>query len=167
MQAVFIRHGSAEAGGTKPDADRQLTEEGHAEVRATAEALRRMGLRLERVLTSPLARAVRSAGLVSEAHGGAAVEVAEFLAPPADAKALRRRLTELAGADVSAVGLVGHTPSLEACIGELIAGPARPGLSLSKAGAACVELPPAGSADRPELQWLMRREQLAALSATP
>jgi len=63
MQAIFIRHGSAEAAGNGADADRRLTEEGYAQVRTTAEAVGAMGVRLELVLTSPLLRAAQSAAV--------------------------------------------------------------------------------------------------------
>jgi len=164
MQALFIRHGSAEPAGAWPDADRALTEQGRQEVRRTARALTAMGVKLERVLCSPLTRAVETAGIVAEVHGGAEVDPAEFLAPPTDAKALRKRLAELAGQGLSAVGLVGHTPSLEACVAALVGRSGAIGLSLSKAGAACVEFDPDEPGGGSELRWLMRREQLAMLS---
>ena len=163
MRAIFIRHGSATPGGEGGDAPRTLTEAGRAEVRTTASALAAMGAKAQLVLTSPLARAVESANIVAGAHGGAEVEPAEFLAPPVDARAVASRLAELTAKGLQAVALVGHTPSLEKCIGHLIAGRAV-GMSLSKAGAACVDLPAEGSSDGPELLWLMRREQLAALA---
>ena len=164
MQVVFVRHGSAEPAGAGGDAVRKLTDVGRGEVRTTAAALATMGLKLERVLTSPLARAVETARIVADRCGGAKIEPAEFLAPPVDAAALAARLAELAGEGVQAVALVGHTPSLESGIGALVADDPRMGLSLSKAGAASVVIPPAESGDRPELQWLMRREQLAIIA---
>ena len=164
MQAIFIRHGDAGPAGAGPDADRKLTQEGRNQSLTAAEALRAMGIKLERVLTSPLARAVQTAGAVAEVHDGAKVEVAEFLAPPGNAKALRERLAGLAAEGTSAVGLIGHTPSLEECIGRLVAATRGLGLSLQKAGAACVQVPPPESSDDPELRWLMQRKQLAMLS---
>ncbi len=164
MQALFIRHGSAEPAGARPDADRALTEQGRREVRRTAKALTVLGVKLERVLTSPLTRAVETAGIVAEVHGGAGVDPAEFLAPPTDPGAARKRLVELAGKGLSAVALVGHTPSLEACVGALVGRAGAVGLSLSKAGAACVEIDPDDAPGSSELRWLMRRQQLAMLS---
>ena len=87
----------------------------------------------------------------------------DALAPPADPGAVRARLAALAREGKSAVGLVGHTPSLEECIAAVLGTP-RLEMSLSKAGAACVEVPSPESADAPELSWLMSREQLAAVS---
>jgi phosphohistidine phosphatase SixA len=56
------------------------------------------------------------------------------------------------------VALVGHTPTLEQVIGDLIADNPAAGLSLSKAGAALVEL--ADNARTAQLRWLLRRSQL-------
>ena len=163
MQAIFIRHGSATPAGGGGDAARTLTDAGRAEVRTTALALAVMGAKPQFVLASPLARAVETARIVAAVHGDAEVETAEFLAPPVDAGAVASRLADLAGQGLQAVALVGHTPSLERCIGHLVAGRAV-GMSLSKAGAACVDFPSEGSSEVPDLVWLMRREQLAGLA---
>jgi len=164
MLVIFIRHGTATAAGRGGDAARQLTAAGRDEVQATAEGLGAMGVGIDCILTSPLLRATESAGIIAKAHGRAAVEAAEFLAPPGDPKACRRHLESLDPKKVRAVALVGHTPSLEECIGQVVIGARQMGLSLSKAGAACVDLP-AGGADRSaELRWLLRREQLAMLA---
>ncbi len=164
MQAIFIRHASAEPVGAAGDAARALTETGRAEARTTAAALRAMGVRLERVLTSPLARAMETAGIVSEVHDGAPVEPAEFLAPPVDGQALVERLMEFQGQEMGAVGLIGHTPSLERGIGRIVANDPCLAVSLSKAGAAAIVFPKPDTDQRPVLQWVMRREQLAVLA---
>jgi phosphohistidine phosphatase len=163
MQAIFIRHGSATPAGGGGDAARTLTDAGKGEVRTTALALAAMGAKAQFILSSPLARAVETAKIVAAVHGAAEVKTAECLAPPVDAKAVASGLAEMAGQCLQAVALVGHTPSLERCIGHLIAGRAV-GMSLSKAGAACVEFPPEGSSDPPELLWLLHREQLADIA---
>ncbi len=164
MQAIFIRHGDAAPAGRGADANRKLTDQGRAQSLTAAEALKSMGVSLELILTSPLVRAVQTAQAVAEIHDGAKVERAEFLSPPADIKALRIRLAALAGEGVSAVALVGHTPSLESCIGELVAKTGRLNLSLQKGAAASVEVPPDDQSDLPELRWVLRRKQLSLLA---
>jgi len=59
----------------------------------------------------------------------------------ADAKALRSRLAQVLAAKPQTVGIVGHSPLLDDCIGTLLAARPKIGLSLSKAGAACVDIP--------------------------
>ena len=164
MDVVFIRHGSAEAAGAGGDKARLLTAEGQAESRATGEGLGRLGVKLQRVLTSPLVRAVQTAGIVAKAHDGAPVEQTPMLAPPADAQAVRSRLAQLLAEGLDAVGLVGHAPSLDECVGVLVAARPKIGLSLSKAGAACVRLPDDWPDAMPEIRWVLRREQLALLA---
>ncbi len=163
MQVVFIRHASAEPAGAGGDQARRLTGGGRKESKATGGAIRALGLKLQQVLTSPLVRASETAQIVAEAHGGVEVAPADFLAPPGDGEALRKHLAKLNRRGVETVALVGHAPSLDELIAAAL-GVESIASSLNKAGAACVELPPAGSSDRPELLWLMRRKQLAALA---
>jgi len=164
MQVIFIRHASAEQADKDKDETRRLTEEGKAEARTTAMALRRMGVKLERVLSSPLPRAVQTAEIIASVHADAQVEAIDLLAPPADAKGLRARLAQLLAGGPKAVAAVGHAPSLEECLSFLVAGRPKIGLVLSKAGAACVDLPAEWPDAMPELAWVMKRDQLAILA---
>ena len=163
MDVIFIRHGSAEPAGAGGDEARQLTNQGREEVATTAAALKGLIKKLDLVLTSPLVRAVQTAEIVAEAFG-AAVEQDELLAPPARPKPLRRRLDELSRRPLAAVALVGHAPSLDEYVGDLVAGTTAIGLSLPKSGSACVSLPEPGADEGPELRWLLRRKHLALLA---
>ena len=122
-----------------------------------AGALEAMGVSADKVLTSPLVRAAQTAAILGQ-RMGAAVGETDLLGPGGDRDELRSVLKQLAAEGVQTVALVGHTPTLEQMIGELIAGSPAVGLSLSKAGAALVEL--ADNARSAELRWLLRRSQL-------
>jgi phosphohistidine phosphatase len=165
MQVILIRHATAESAGPEGDEARKLTEAGRAEAAATAEALRAMGLKLDLVLTSPLARARETAEIVAQAHGGALVETEAFLGSADKARAgkLRKRLARLATEQVETVGLVGHAPAIDEYVAKLVAGKKRIGTSLSKAGAACIRMGCGQDGPAAELVWLLRREQLALL----
>jgi len=63
----LLRHGDAEAGEGKPDADRELTEKGERQSVAAGEALKALGVKLDVCLTSPKVRAKRTAELACEA----------------------------------------------------------------------------------------------------
>jgi len=65
----LLRHGDAEDGEGKPDAERELTEKGERQSRAAGEALRELGVELDVCLTSPKVRARRTAELACEALG--------------------------------------------------------------------------------------------------
>jgi phosphohistidine phosphatase len=160
MQVIIIRHATAEDRGGGPDESRRLTAKGRAEARATAQALRAMGVKVERILTSPLARALETAEAVAALHGVAAAEPEEGLAPGGDFRALDRRVRDLAGQRVSCLALVGHRPMLNEYIAHLLAGEREVTVALSKAGAACVELADTWPKGPAALRWLMHRDQL-------
>lgn len=109
MILYLLRHGSAEAAAGRPDRERALTPEGIRQIQAQAACLRRAGLRLDRIYTSPYLRARQTAELVG-AELGLTVDVAPVLQCGCafdDAVAL---LQEADGAE--AVMLVGHQPDL-------------------------------------------------------
>ena len=70
----LLRHGEAEAGEGKPDADRELTEKGERQSVAAGQALRKLGVELDACLTSPKVRARRTAELACEQLGVAVEE---------------------------------------------------------------------------------------------
>jgi phosphohistidine phosphatase len=63
----LLRHGDAEDGEGKPDAERDLTEKGECQSRAAGKALKELGVGLDVCLTSPKVRARRTAELACEA----------------------------------------------------------------------------------------------------
>jgi phosphohistidine phosphatase len=62
-QLWLLRHADAEPHGTRPDAERRLTERGEHQARLAGRALARMGIEPEVILTSPKERALRTATL--------------------------------------------------------------------------------------------------------
>jgi phosphohistidine phosphatase len=75
----LLRHGDAEAGEGKPDAERDLTEKGERQSRDAGRALKALGVELDVCLTSPKVRARRTAELAC-AELGVAVEEDKRLA---------------------------------------------------------------------------------------
>jgi phosphohistidine phosphatase len=65
----LLRHGDAEAGEGKPDADRELTQKGERQSVAAGQALKSLGVELDVCLTSPKVRAKRTAELACDALG--------------------------------------------------------------------------------------------------
>jgi phosphohistidine phosphatase len=63
----LLRHGDAEDGEGKPDAERELTEKGEKQSVAAGKALKTLGVELDVCLTSPKVRARRTAELACEA----------------------------------------------------------------------------------------------------
>ena len=104
----LLRHGDAEAGESKPDADRDLTEKGERQSRNAGKALKALGVPLDVCLTSPKLRARRTAELAC-AELGVPVEEDERLGG-GDFDPL-----ELA-AGRGEVMLVGHEPDFSSAV---------------------------------------------------
>ena len=98
MEVILIRHAKAEArdANSWPDDDqRPLTVEGRAEQRAAARAMKKMGIKFDFLVTSPLLRARETADLVAKGYRWTeAPQVAEELGHEPD-------LSDLAGALIS------------------------------------------------------------------
>jgi phosphohistidine phosphatase len=159
MELYFLRHGEASAamGG---DAERPLTPEGREVTTRVAERLAVMGLELDALLTSPLARAIETAGIIAatlDAESLLAVEPA--LAPGFDADQLPDLIASSAESD--RVMLVGHEPDLSATVSALVGGGR---IVMRKSGLARVDIPGTGSAGpggvRGELRWLVPPDAL-------
>jgi phosphohistidine phosphatase len=138
MQIVLFRHGPAgrrDASRWSDDALRPLTDRGEERTREAADGLRRMlDEPLTRILTSPYARAFRTAELLGEAFPDARQVVLEALAPGGNPRAIIDALAEFD--DDAVVALVGHEPDLGVLAGGLVIGTSH-ALPLKKAGA-CV-----------------------------
>ena len=104
----LLRHGDAEAGESKPDADRDLTEKGERQSRNAGKALKALRVPLDVCLTSPKLRARRTAELAC-AELGVPVEEDERLGG-GDFDPL-----ELA-AGRGEVMLVGHEPDFSSAV---------------------------------------------------
>jgi phosphohistidine phosphatase len=104
----LLRHGDAEKGSGKEDAERELTDKGRRQSRDAGRALKSLGVELDLCLTSPKVRALRTAELACDALG-APVETDERLAG-GDFDPL-----EIA-ADRGEVMLVGHEPDFSGAI---------------------------------------------------
>ncbi len=123
MYLMFMRHGEAEE--KKPgisDEERHLTDKGREDVQLVAKLI---PVKPEAVYSSPLVRAVETAEIVAATHE-ATLKVVDELHP----KLISLEAIAKLGIKGNAV-LVGHAPSINKVISELIGG----GLIKLKAGA--------------------------------
>lgn len=82
MRVYLLRHGIAEDGLGKPDADRAITPEGYKKLREILKALKRAGVAPTAVLASPYLRAMQTAELaVNELGYKGAIEEVGALTP--------------------------------------------------------------------------------------
>ncbi len=75
----LLRHGDAEDGAGKPDAERELTSKGERQSRDAGRAMKAIGVKLDVCLSSPKVRARQTAELAC-AELGVSVELDERLA---------------------------------------------------------------------------------------
>ena len=149
MILYFLRHGKAGSPRATDDEARELTDTGVAALRAAAPIWRRLHLRPDVVLSSPLPRALQTAELLCEALGGSPI-VDDRLRPGATWGDMARAMA--AHPDARRVMFVGHEPDLSAAVSEL-SGAAS--IRMRKGGLACLEfygIPEPGGG---EIAWLL------------
>jgi phosphohistidine phosphatase len=160
MDLYLIRHADAlplGEGGAADDEERPLSDAGQAECQKLATALRRAGVRLDRVVASPLLRARQTAeGMLK--HWNAeppaptpALDVCGALAPGGKPRKLARYLLKLTD---TSVALVGHMPDLAEHAAWLI-GSKKAQLELAKSGVALVECEKLPGKGTGVLRWLV------------
>jgi phosphohistidine phosphatase len=156
-QLWLLRHADAEPHGTRPDAERRLTERGGRQAEVAGRALARMGASFTAALTSPKARARETAELAVAQMDAGQSPALELHEPLAGGFQARQALDALDGAArKGALLLVGHEPDLSGIVGDLTGGR----VDLKKGGLAVVRLGGAGS----ELVLLLRPAELALIA---
>lgn len=153
-QLYLLRHGLAVPHGEPgmADEERPLTSKGEKRIKQVARGLRRLGLKLDRIFTSPLPRARRTAEIAAEVLDlEERLEDVDVLRADRDPVAIREWLGNRPEARLM---LVGHNPVLSDLAALLIA--ATPGtkpIELRKGGIAALT----GSVGSPmKLDWLAR-----------
>ena len=149
MILYFLRHGDAGEARPTDDEQRPLTDSGVAALRAAGPLWRRLNLRPDAVLSSPLTRALQTAELLCEAIGGRPT-ADDRLAPGASWGDFARAMAAVP--DARRVLFVGHEPDLSRAIVELTGAAS---VRMRKGGLACLEfygVPEAGSG---EIAWLI------------
>ena len=149
MILYFLRHGEAEEAGGDDEA-RHLTERGRAQLTAAGPLWRRLNLRPDAVLCSPLARARETAEIFCDALGAPGPTPDDDLRPGARWPQVGRALAR--HPDARRIAFVGHEPDLSAVIAEL-SGAAS--IRMRKGGLACLEFPGVPEPGSGEIAWLI------------
>ena len=158
MILYFLRHGKAGQPRATNDDARELTEKGREALRAASPLWRRLNLRPDVVLSSPLPRALQTAELLCESVGGQPI-TDDRLRPGASWGDLARAMAE--HPDARRVMFVGHEPDLSAAVVELSGASS---VRMRKGGLACLEfygIPEPGGG---EIAWLLDPDLYAAVS---
>ena len=122
---IIVRHGIAVPHGSPDytDDERPLTSQGERRVRQIGYGLKHLGMDLERIVSSPLPRAYRTAEILARVLGDPdLLETSDSLkaseSPAAIAAWLAERTEE-------SLMIVGHNPSLSELVGQLVLGDAK------------------------------------------
>ena len=150
MILYFLRHGDAEPARDGGDEARTLTPAGEAALYAAAPLWRRLKLRPDVVIASPLVRARQTAELACEAIGSGPPVLDERLRPGADWGSMARAMA--AHPDAGRVMFVGHEPDLSRAVAELTGAVS---VRMRKGGLACVEFYGVPEPGGGELAWLI------------
>jgi phosphohistidine phosphatase len=159
MELFILRHGIAVERGDLDylnDATRPLTAEGRRQLRQTCAALRKMKLRFDLILSSPLVRARQTAEIVAaELKLKKRLEFSDALKPEGDATALVGELKNHKP-QAKTVLLVGHEPDLSALVSLFVTGKTDAGFALKKGGLAKLEIAgPLAAGQCATLAWLL------------
>jgi phosphohistidine phosphatase len=135
-ELIIMRHGIAVDRGTAgyaDDAKRPLTPEGQNKTRQIAKGLVRLGVEVDWIVSSPLVRAVETAGLVSEElEKRVPIDLCDALAPGGSAEALISFLAKQGSR--RRVMVVGHEPDLSDLAARLMGAGRHANLTFKKGG---------------------------------
>jgi phosphohistidine phosphatase len=147
LDLFFLRHGLADWPNWKgSDDERPLTADGREETDRVVAFLATLGVRPQKILTSPLPRASQTAEIAAE-HLRAPIETVKSLSKGFDVDALKKLIREYDKID--SVMLVGHEPDFSRVIEKLTGGDVK----LKKTGVARLDLDREKMTAR--LRWLL------------
>ena len=145
MNLYILRHASAGTRRANPvvDVKRPIDKEGKQQCLLVGSYLNALNLQFDRVVSSPLKRAMQTASMVANETGyDSKIEVSEALSPQASVARFQELVRSLEKYDN--VLVVGHNPNLPVFLGSLIAPSGRTSIRLRKGAVAridCARIP--------------------------
>jgi phosphohistidine phosphatase len=169
MELYIIRHAEAQPIGRKNDFNdekRALTSEGRDRMKEGAKALRKLGVELDLILTSPLVRAVETAEIVAGASGMSKKEIVQTdnLKPGAVRDKLFSEIKSQTGSE--SIAIVGHEPDLSAIISDVLHSDSSLPIELKKGSVAFLRVTETVPSLHGTLCWLLTLRQLRMLAKT-
>ncbi len=140
MNLYILRHGSAGTRRANPavDVKRPLDKEGKQQCLLVGGFLNSLNVQFDRVVSSPLKRALQTASLVGNETGyDSKVEISDALAPDASVQKFRDLIRSLEKYDN--VLVVGHNPNLAVFLGSLLSPSGRINTRLRKGAVARID----------------------------
>ncbi len=161
----MVRHGPAadrDPSRWPDDQLRPLTPEGIRSTRRAAKGLASLRPTVDKILTSPAARAYGTAEILREVlQVESELERWPELEPDTPPGPILERLQRLSRR--RGIVLVGHEPTLGELLGLSVTGESVPISRFSKAGAAKISFPEEPRAGAAEIDWVLTRKQLERL----
>ena len=167
MDLYVIRHATAQQLGKKnsfTDRKRALTADGRNKVREAAKGLRKLGVEVDLILTSPLVRAVETAEIFAAALKLEKKNISQTdnLEPGASASKLFAEIKKSAG--VESIAIIGHQPDMSELIVKIVQGKSKMSLPLKKGGVCYIRVTETVPALKGSLEWLLTPKQLRLLA---
>lgn len=158
MQILIIRHAKAGQRAMlgflgKKDAARPLTEAGRKDMRKMAKFLRALLPEINKLASSPLARARETADIVSRYYDDIPVSELPSLAPGGAKEEILSWLREQKPS--ATVALVGHEPDLGTLASWLLDGGEKSFVTLKKGAACLIEMTEKPTPGAGRLEWLL------------
>lgn len=167
MDLLIIRHAAAEdreefARHGRPDSERPLTRRGIERMQMAARGLTTMALPIERLVSSPAARAMQTAEIVAPALERRQTESEGVFAPEAPVEAAVEWLRKQPRVD--GMALVGHEPNLGQLAECLLAGRPLGNMPMKKGGMILIRFDNAVGFGEGKLVWALPPAVLRALA---
>jgi phosphohistidine phosphatase len=166
MNLYIVRHAIAIERGTpgyEDDSQRPLTDKGRKKMNKIVKGLRRFGIELDTILTSPYVRARDTAKiLANEFNMQDQIRLTDNLIPPGDFKELINEIHEKY--DVESLALVGHEPMLGELISWLTTGNKDLMINFKKGGVCYLSADDLYRTYRATLEWLLTPALMVELS---
>lgn len=150
----IVRHGIAAPPGTPgiPDVERLLTAKGEKRIRQVARGLRKLDLKLDRIVTSPLPRARATAEIIADVLDSRKfLEISNVLQTGSSAATVERWLRERTD---DRLMIVGHNPTLSDLLSLLVLGATQPTLCDLKKGGIAALTRAAADTGLYQMQWI-------------
>ena len=167
MKLLVIRHAIARdrekfAESGQSDDLRPITATGERKMKQIAKALVAEIGELDRLVTSPLTRAMETARIVADAFGIDKPEVTDSLVPDARPE----QFEQWCGAsnETGVIAIVGHEPHLSTLVTWLLTGRQESRILLKKGGACLLEFDLQPRRDSGTLSWLLTPAQLRKMA---
>ncbi len=168
MKLYILRHGIAVdrgMAGYEDDSRRPLTTEGRKQMLVNAKGMKALGLSFDLILSSPYARALQTAEVVTRVFKKNKIALTDNLIPDAP---FQKLITEINAAHKKAgqILLVGHEPHLSGFIGFCSIGKDMP-MEFKKGGLCLLSADGLLKRNASALEWLLTPAQLRSFIHRP